>query len=179
MMPRNTKQQGHLDGLCGVYAIVNASLELGAGRPDDIFKRCCSALPKRAWPTVLWDGTDLADLKKMLRACEEEFTNTGISVEYPFANGEPKSNSAFWREFDNLFARQGSKRCAILGFEEPWLHWIVARPDREGGKVLLIDSDGIPARTRVPRSDIWAGKRRPNEQRFRLNRQEVVLLSQP
>ncbi len=167
------KQQGNLDGLCGIYAIVNALGLQGLKDADSIFQTCCSALVESRWPAVLWKGTTLRDLEVMLKSCREEFAMDHISVRYPFHREQPASNEEFWTEFDELFAEKPKTTCAIIGLEAPYLHWLVAK--RKGKDLIFIDSDSIHPRRTVSRSDIYAGGRRTNDETYRLNRKEVVL----
>ncbi|WP_347917474.1 hypothetical protein [Paracoccus marcusii] len=167
------KKQGHLDGLCGIYAIVNALTELGESRPELLFATACQSLSPSRWPETLWEGTTLRDLEVMIKSCIEELNLDGISVKYPFRSTQPTSDTAFWTRFEELFSDNGSNKCAIVGLEEPSLHWLVVKPS--SGNMLFIDSDGLTTKSKVSRQEIYAGQRRSNGQKYRLNRKEVIL----
>lgn len=173
-MTTSTKMQGNLDGLCGMYAIVNAvskfDKELVA---EDIFSRLCKALPQSRWPEVLWDGTTLRDLEMMIKCLEDKLEAKGIMVRYPFRTNQPTSDEKFWVKFDALFHENRSSKCAIVGLEEPALHWVVVEPRKK--TLLFIDSDNTSSRRYIQRRQIYAGQRRNDGQKFRLDRKEVIL----
>ena len=63
--------QGSLDGLCGPYAIVNAYHQCDIAEDwlgEDIFAIACMAI--KGWPQVLWDGSSIGQMIKMLKACQ-------------------------------------------------------------------------------------------------------------
>ncbi len=172
-MTSKPKKQGHLDGLCGIYSIVNALSFHGQSDARRLFKVCCDALAPSRWPSTLWSGTSLRDLEVMLKACREAFDMDGIAISYPFRSTQPASNRDFWNEFDHLFVDQPTTTCAIIGLETPHYHWLVAKRDGEG--LHFIDSEGIDDGHMVPRSDIYAGARRTGSETYRVNRKEVIL----
>ena len=83
--------QGELDGLCGMYAIVNALEECGETCSEKIFESACSAIARNRWPSVLWKGTTFDDMQKMVKKCLPE--GGQIKVSYPFRNNLPASNN--------------------------------------------------------------------------------------
>lgn len=172
-MKTNTKRQGHLDGLCGAYAIVNAFTELGHQSPEEVFHTACRALAPSRWPETLWVGTTLRDLETMIKACMDQLKVDDVNVSYPFRSRQPASNAEFWMEFDGLFSENRRYKCAIVGLEEPSLHWLVVKPRVQA--LLFVDSDGLRSRSRISREKIYAGQRRNNGQEYRLNRKEVIL----
>lgn len=109
----------------------------------------------------------------MLKACRDEFQMDHIAVSYPFRSDQPGSNADFWKALDELFADKPRSACAIIGLEEPSLHWLVVR--MRGGNLLFIDSDGLRPKKTVLRSDIYAGSRRTGGETYRINRKEVVI----
>jgi len=168
-----TKKQGHLDGLCGVYAIVNAFSEVGLKSSEDIFREACKSLSPNRWPKTLWEGTTMRDLEVMIKSCIDELKISDVVVRYPFRSQQPLSDSQFWLEFDDLFSERRKSKCAIIGFEEPSLHWLVAKP--KGMSILFIDSDGFRGRSHISREEIYAGRRRSNGQEYRMDRKDVIL----
>lgn len=134
---RLVNHQGALDGLCGPYAIANALALCGIKSFETVFRSCLMALPKRRWPSTLWEGTDVDDLAKMLRALSPLMKRHSIKVSQPFAKCEPKGAAEYWRRFDEQFADPASQ-AAILGLTKPLHHWIVARP--QGGRIQFVDS---------------------------------------
>lgn len=172
-MTPKPKQQGQLDGLCGIYAIVNALAVQGLPDAEPVFETCCSALAQSRWPATLWEGTTLRDLEVMVKACRDKFPMGHITVSYPFRSVQPDSNADFWSTFDALFAEKPSSACAIIGLEEPSLHWLVVK--RKGKDLVFIDSDGLKPKRTVPRAEIYAGSRRTGGEIYRVNRKEVVV----
>ncbi len=177
-MAPKTQRQGHLDGLCGIYAIVNALAELGhKGKPELIFETACQALPNSRWPSLLWEGTTLHDLKRMIKACRTELALDTIRVSYPFDKSQPPSNEDYWQELDKLFIENPENKCAIIGLGKPTLHWLVAKPARKRAptSLLFIDSGESGNRRSIPRDDIYAGQRRSMGQKYRVERKELIL----
>ncbi|WP_406720773.1 hypothetical protein RPE78_12835 [Thioclava litoralis] len=171
-MPR-AKQQGELDGLCGIYAIVNALSKTAQFDEELVFRTCCNSLTAQRWPSTLWEGTTLRDLETMIKECRHRLKGLDrITVTYPFRSTEPKSNDEFWNKFDGLFAENGTGKCAIIGLTEPSLHWLVCYPNKGG--LTFIDSGARKNQT-VPRAEIYAGVRRTGQQTYRIVRKEVIL----
>ena len=99
--------QGSLDGLCGQYAIVNA-LEQCGFTDEDYFQTACRGLARRRWPDVLWEGTTIGDLQKMIAHCQlvhDELQH--VNIAYPFRKAAPKSNRSYWERFDGIFRGRG------------------------------------------------------------------------
>jgi hypothetical protein len=172
-MKSKAKQQGHLDGLCGVYAIVNALSELGIEDCEGVFSTACQSLVPSRWPETLWEGTTLRDLETMIKYCVKELAIEGVNIRYPFRSHQPPSNAEFWDEFDKLFIDNRKRKCAIIGLEEPSLHWLVAKPHRQS--LVFVDSDSLVSENKIKRENIYAGARRTNGEEYRLNRKEVIL----
>lgn len=168
------KYQGELDGLCGIYSIINALEECGEVFHEDIFKLACSALGKNRWPKVLWEGTTLKDMQNMLKHCLEKHPN--LKVNYPFTKNPPLSNDEYWKRFDEIFADEATI-CAIIGVTQPSAHWIVAT--KEGGRIWLSDSKAGEPYKRKNRSSFHAGLRRKKQSQWLLDRKELIILSAP
>ena len=169
--------QGEYDGLCGMYAIANAYETCGYDTPDDeqeIFYIACSALAGSRWPSVMWEGTTLGDLRKMIKKCQE-FLPEGIRVTYPFLKNTPRTNEAYWDRLFDIFEDENAY-CAIVGMEEEsGGHWVVVELDRKG-RLLFSDSQhgGI---YRVSVDDIHAGERKPGWKDYKFNRKELIVFS--
>ncbi|WP_374576429.1 hypothetical protein [Phenylobacterium sp.] len=148
-MTIKTHQQGSLDGLCGVYSVHNALRQLLGARTDEafdqrLFRAVLRAVPRSAYPEVLWRGMDLDQLLRVSgRACDYllEKHRIEIAAERPFA----RRRFRFVRDYLDALDEIASTEFVsfILGLE--WLrdgggHWSVYR-GREGGKLRLYDSD--------------------------------------
>lgn len=173
--------QGSLDGLCGLYAIVNAfdlcDIEedwLG----DDIFAFACKAID--GWPEVLWDGTTFDQMINMLKNIEQVMKHIfekhncpfPITTDYPFLKGEPRDNKDYWRRFDEIF-KSDNAVCGIAGMEHPDRHWFAFINWRDS--LIAFDSTATPrgGLQRMPRSRIHAGSRKRNH--YVLNRGELIV----
>jgi hypothetical protein len=167
--------QGELDGLCGPYAIANTFETLGYADPEAVFKTACAALGQRRWPEVLWEGTTIDDMQKMIKACLKKLDNTShLSVSYPFESETPKNNKSYWERFDDIFDDQ-SVVCAIVGRTKPSLHWIIVT--RDGGRLQFIDTSPTQRFVRKNRSSIYAGERPKGSNQWAIDRRELIVFS--
>ncbi len=165
--------QGGLDGLCGMYAIVNAICgACGIDDEETFFQAACKGLSQRRWPEVLWGGTTFGDMQRMFRAIQDAVDDGSLSVTYPFSKNPPASNADYWKRFDDLFD-EPEVRCAVLGAVKPDMHWIVAGPD--GGRVQFMDSTAGRPFLRLNRSSLHAGKRLIGGAKWLLEPTEVIL----
>ena len=153
--------QGDRDGLCGMYAIVNAyeiCLSDLVNNPDKeldrIFRTACRALERKAWPETLWQGTNFGEMRRMISKCEKKINRRklgfGITAKYPFLKKPPRNTKEYWKRFIKEFDKEGFC-CAVIGTEEPGHHWVVVEP-AIGGDILFSDSGG-PDWKRVYRMD--------------------------
>lgn len=166
--------QGSHDGLCGLYAISNALLACGFEDHEAALRATAHGLPKSRWPDVMFDGTTYADMQKMTKRCREELDINHIGISYPFKFSAPATNREYWEQFDSFFA-DDRVRCAILGVEEPSMHWIVAR--HSGGRVEFLDSTAGMHFIRKNRASLHAGERRRKPEQWRLSRRELIVFS--
>ena len=169
--------QGEYDGLCGMYAIANALKECGVQDGEEIFKSACSALAHTRWPKVLWEGTSIGDMQKMILACRREHGINNIKSKYPFRQKtkEPKSNREYWKKSDEIFNRDAAI-CGIVCVEfpdSPILHWIVVKKD--GNRVMFLDSDANSPCIRKNKTSLYAGLRRRSPTQWRLLRGLLIV----
>ncbi len=172
--------QGNLDGLCGPYAIVNAFDRCGINEDwvgQDLFNIACSAID--GWPDILWEGTDFAQLKKMLKACEKALNKAyrkagygfHVKIDYPFdGKRRPRSNKEYWKRFHAVFSDR-DVTCGIVGIEDPHEHWIAFENRKRTLAVFDSDADGDTRRIR--KKDIYAGK--CIRRRWLVNREELAV----
>lgn len=174
--------QGEHDGLCGPYAIVNAFARLGYSDSDSaelIFQTACSAIPKKRWPNVLWEGTTIDDMRKMITACQTKLDGLQSTVSYPFIDGKaPRTNKEYLTRFDDQL-KHGHVNCAILGRKRPSAHWIVVFRIPNRKSFFFLDTD--PRRSTVikrPKS-VYAGKnqRRNIPNAWQFDFQEFIVFS--
>jgi hypothetical protein len=169
-MPR---YQGELDGLCGMYAIANAFEFAFEKDAQKSFQICCETIPKHRWPTVLWDGTTYRELILMIAACARQHKlRDKLTIKRPLASRKHVTNNDYWKIFDEALDRPKAQ-CAIIGVEEPSYHWIIATKHKSG--ILFLDSDANEKLSLMKRDNLYAGKRRPNKNLWRLNPRELVI----
>lgn len=183
--------QGSADGLCGMYAIVNA-LTMACGIEDypkasrrksedtdqvswRILQRACLALPKEKWPEFLWNGTNFAQLKTMINACVEPVAADGVYVEYPFDKKEPRTIEDFWNRMSEFWEDENI-RCAIIGINNPFPHWTAI--GLEGRRVYVLDSTAGETMTRMNIASLSARASEAQDRerkKWNIDRQEVAL----
>jgi hypothetical protein len=167
--------QGQLDGLCGPYAIVNAFQHCGIDRPGEIFETACAALAPRRWPKVLWNGTTIGDLKRMVKLCRESFADAAaVKTSYPFVRNTPTSNKEYWESFDRLFVDRPNTCCMILGLSRPSMHWIVAYRET-GTRINFVDTDPYQPFQRKNRTMLHAGSRNGHPKKWIIDRRDLIL----
>jgi hypothetical protein len=96
-------RQGDLDGLCGIYSVVNAINHLFMIRPapgfsEHMFETVARAIPARFYPDVLWDGMDVDLLSRIARkavASVKEDIDFDIKVSTPFSKERFKSRDDY------------------------------------------------------------------------------------
>ena len=170
------KLQGDLDGMCGLYAIANAFETCGISRKalDCVFEASCNSIPQSRWPATIWEGTEIGDLQRMIKACRENIAGLShITVTYPFQRTAPKTNDEYWRAFDALFEQRGAV-CCIVGVVKPRYHWLVASRKSQD-RLAIVDSNRRGYPFLVKRSSIFAGYRgHPNYNRV-FERNQIIL----
>lgn len=137
-------QQGKLDGLCGVYSIINSVKYLGYRCSwhgwRELFYEIVIYLYEQTQSTIfLTDGINTTDISRIFKHIVlEKFP---IIYRKPFHN-KPASIDELW---DALFSHLNSgQRCtAILCIEtDEYAHWTVIGNVSEK-RMVLFDSDGL------------------------------------
>jgi hypothetical protein len=143
--------QGQIDGLCGLYAIVNAFQLLfpGTFTDDDAWELMvdlCEAIHHK-FPAVIWKGAGVADVVSLFAkarqyALEAKHLKGGIEITRPFARRRVDRVEDFWAEVGDWLedgAKLKEKRVALIGIGYPDNHWtIVTR--LSGRSVTFFDS---------------------------------------
>lgn len=181
-MMYSPRYQGDLDGLCGVYAVVNAlthsvfaspaeAYELG----DEVFREACRSIPRGAWPDVVWEGTLFEDVVKMVRRCLKNLPRLDeLKMTMPFKKDVPKTDKEYWQRFDDLFENEGFSACAIIGLTRH-RHWIVARRHQSRRMLFLDSTAGGPVEIKN-RSSLYAGMRHPSQKVWLIDRAELIFV---
>jgi hypothetical protein len=150
--PRRTPYlQGQIDGLCGLYAIVNAFQCLFPATFDDddaweLMVALCGSIACK-FPAAIWKGAGVEDEVTLLKAAEEfardkKHLKGGIEVTRPFARRKMERVQDFWSEIGAWLdegTRLGTRRAALIGIGQPDNHWTVVT-HKGNGSVTFFDS---------------------------------------
>jgi len=175
-------RQGHLDGLCGLYAIVNALDILrdgGLTHSEDeahrIMRALVDAIPER-FPKAIWDGTKVQHIRRMLVAADafaRKRYKFGVDWSEPFLRRDFASASAYLAA---LREQLDGGHVAIVGLAPPWDHWTLVRKAHEDG---LDRVDSIELK-HLPLADLHVRKRAreksPENAEFVLDVHQVFVL---
>lgn len=176
-MKSDTKRQGHLDGLCGIYSIVNAfKVVTGKAATDEdissLFESCCRSVS--AWPSTLWEGMDFETLKDVIartRALESELLKN-LLITFPFENPTPTTSEEYWGRFLALF-EEFPDGCAIIGKTHPDMHWVAVTVKSEK-QLSIHDSNPVGSIKVKNISQIHAGDRLPKGKHWKIARNEFL-----
>jgi hypothetical protein len=143
------EMQGHIDGMCSVYAVLNACkfmFDDSEQSDERLFKFLCQSISD-LFPKIIYDGTEVAGIKRLLDASiawtakthRREMTWSQPLKRRPMADVE-EYFSYVRTQFD---ASPGARTAAIIGLGKPWGHWTVIRKV-ERDKAFFFDSWGFP-----------------------------------
>jgi hypothetical protein len=154
--------QGALDGLCGVYSIINGlawalhthkspvdgpsrrTKRLNSRDCEELFAALTSALLKRKRRDApIVDGLHSLDVSRLLRESAlwlREHHRLELHVIRPFYHRRRISMQRAVRRLSLHLSEPGS--AVIIGIESPWQHWTVAIAV-DGRRLHLLDSDGL------------------------------------
>lgn len=132
-------QQGHLDGLCGVYAVVNALRLVKGGSAGDaakLFEAIIRQLDKdKRLADIIIDGMNSVELRKILRQNEGE---EAVVVKMPF-KGRSMTLEEYWAETGEFIA---DGCVVIVGLSGVHEHWTVIQKISDA-QITLHDSDDL------------------------------------
>lgn len=117
-------QQGQLDGLCGVYAIVNSAkhvLDL-SNKQVNVFWQFLAEELALYRPKAFFVGLYASELETMLKKTNEYFPNLQISA--PFKS---KSYTSMETYSSALSYKLQNNSVAIIGLGDGWHHWTVVQ----------------------------------------------------
>jgi hypothetical protein len=167
-------RQGDLDGLCGVYAAVNALRHILHLRDEQcrrLFEKLIKALEQdcpRVHERLLW-GMGIRQLRRLVAVaggCRLKGQSLSFDVRPLRLNGEQRTLPYLWAALNE---EVGSNCVAIVGLSGVDDHWCVVY--RVTPKTLhLLDSSG---QTRISRSRCTV---RPTSTRYRLELGEILLI---
>lgn len=176
-MNATPKRQGHLDGLCGIYSIVNSYKQvMGKSlNKDDVpllFEACCRSVS--AWPATLWLGLDFEELMDVIERTKrnEPELFEPVEITFPFRKSTPQTSEAYWRDFHIMFEKHPDG-CAIIGMTHPHHHWVAVT--LKSKKQIAIHDSSPDGPLKVKNiSQIHAGDRLPEQKHWKLERNELV-----
>lgn len=130
---RNPLHQGRMDGMCGIYAVINGVSVLVQNRIStselsDLFKELVLALYRRNHrrrPTgsspidFIWEGTNVHDISLLLRTSREFLQELGIDLVWsrPLqGKARPATLGQYWERLRESFDRHEGKCIAILDY---------------------------------------------------------------
>ena len=143
------QQQGHIDGLCAVYAVLNACkllLNHTEKQNEALFKALCQSIPD-LFPNIVFDGTGVWGVYRLLRAATAHVAKKDRKTLVWRAALMRTSFSRVESYFDRLrsdleAAEAGHRRAWIIGLNKPWDHWTVVR-QVSPRQVVFYDSYGM------------------------------------
>ncbi|WP_152542376.1 hypothetical protein [Sphingomonas sp. RIT328] len=173
---RKVRLRGSFDGFCGIYAVINGLAQAGwsDGLESEhearrVFISCCSALPKRSWPSTAWNRIGKNDLRKMVFKVAGELPGFPDVFE-PFANRKFRYHARFW---EKLIAHLGQEdiACAIVWSQYPTEQWLVLQHDPRGLRIIdsdpeqplstyVLDPSSISSGATIPETSLWYFDRR-------------------
>jgi hypothetical protein len=145
--------QGHLDSLCGIYSIINATQKIiGKFTKDqaiELFMKIIKYLDKDRSFTVFLKGASLIDIGKILR--DVIYEKYEIKMKMPFKNKPDTSLKDFWEHMTTFL--KNDNKSIILWIEGGYRelnHWTVV-DSITAKQIKFCDSDGLK---RLYRRDI-------------------------
>jgi hypothetical protein len=154
--------QGNLDGLCGVYSVVNASLHLSrkrltADQTKELFRSLCDQLGRegRLEDTIV-DGMTVRTLGRLIDTSASFLAAEGCGrIRRKMACKTTYGLKEFWDRIVAHIETNGDGS-VILGMGGMYDHWTCVREIDEN-RISLIDSDGLH---RLRRTNCTVGERR-------------------
>lgn len=112
--------QGDLDGLCGLYAAVNAfrhALDWSQHHhsDEDLFQVVAKAVPKAEYPEVLWEGMTIDRLLRVCRKARGYLASDWdceVRIDRPFLGVEYANLQSYLDDLKPLL--EPGRSCAIL-----------------------------------------------------------------
>src|ERR1700730_12786957 len=155
MMVKKTlksEHQGHIDGMCAVYSVLNACKLLfdhSEKLDTQFFKALCEGIPD-FFPKIVYDGTEVAGISRLLNAAKtwtEHFHKRELIWSQPTHHKTFSTVEDYFAYVRSaLNGGDGERKAAIVGLGKPWDHWTVVQ--RVGQhQAVFFDSWGFPRTT--------------------------------
>src|ERR1700720_3074881 len=148
----NPEQQGHIDGMCAVYSVLNACKLLfdhSEKLDAQLFSALCEGTPN-LFPKIVYDGTEVDGVLRLLKAAKT-WTKHIHKCELICSQPMRRKTIATVEDYfacvrSTLDGGDGERKAAIIGLGKPWDHWtVVRRVDRR--RAVFFDSWGFPRTT--------------------------------
>jgi hypothetical protein len=167
-MRKKPWQQGHFDGLCGVYSLINTINYLYPDFTEDESQKLFEALLRRIGPGfVAVDGLDFQPLFELAETVPNLLKGRSrLRLTRPFVRETFEDASEY---FDVLRSLLTGSRIAIVGLGAPWDHWTVITAISPKS-VRFYDSYGI---NRMDRDTFSTEE---NEETTKLDTGETILI---
>lgn len=163
-------QQGHFDGLCGLYSLINAIDYLHHGFSEEdcaaLFEHLVRASPEH-FPAALYDGFEFEPLCNVAEHLPAFLKGrSAVRLLRPFVHEEVQTVDEFFCELRRYV---GPRSVAVVGLGDPWDHWtVVTKVDRSSFR--LHDSYGLK---RMPKF-VFALEDRQGQ--IRLDYRETIII---
>jgi hypothetical protein len=137
--------QGDLDGLCGIYAIINSIKALYPKRFNDrnqsqLFEYLTNyAIKEQGNLNILSEGLGLRDMQQLLNAALE-YLSSDLYINVQVTRPWRKQSSTLPTHTNIKELLKTPKTAILIGLEKPSLHWTVIT-DYSHGEFVLYDSD--------------------------------------
>lgn len=167
--------QGELDGLCGVYAIVNAVEATVAGwnktDAEGLFRHLTSYL-QRQRHAAMTDGIGLRDLCQLIDRADKHLNREyGLRMRRRIAFATRTSLSCYWQRLGRHLEGEG---CSVIaGLDGIYRHWTCIRAVRP--RELVVSDSGRYPIQRLYRAYCTTG-RQGRRKRHQLSPMQSVLL---
>lgn len=147
--PYRARMQGNLDGLCGVYSVINAVAHTAPKKLTDadtreIFRTLLSVLSENGkLEEALIDGLKMRLLSRLIDSASILlFAKYGYQIKRKLAfSAEPVELSEFWTRVQQHIEAYGTGT-VILGMSGKHDHWTCVSSFSDD-RANLIDSDGL------------------------------------
>jgi hypothetical protein len=146
------ERQGHIDGMCAIYAVLNACkllFEHSEAQDLKLFRELCRKNPG-LFPRIVYAGTEVGGVASLL-ATAKDWTWREHKTELRFTRpaqrkrfDSPELFFDFLRDYAAPKSKD-EKTSAIIGIDYPWDHWTTVR-SIGARRIVLFDSWRFPSR---------------------------------
>jgi hypothetical protein len=125
------EQQGHIDGLCALYAVLNACKKLfqqAEATDEKLFPRLCDGV-KDLFPQIMYKGTETEGVRRLIAAaqtwCREFHKRELVLAPLPHDGQFATIGDYFAFLRRELACDEPLRRVAVVGLGKPWNHFTV------------------------------------------------------